>query len=152
MSVAGDRTLLHAHAHHRAVLRVCWIRRGGRWRSRVEQHRVAPPTPVVVAVVRVRRLHFHGNGLASHSHSWKHSSWRITIYCYFIFSVYFALPELTNKFKKIFTFKNTLNYNIGIFIAMLESSHGWNTQLIKAVKDNNTLKTRVLITQNWNNK
>lgn len=50
----------------------------------------------------------------------------------------------TNKFKKYFHLKNTLNYSIGIFISMLESSHGWNTQLIKAVKDNNTLKTRAL--------
>lgn len=53
----------------------------------------------------------------------------------------------------MFTFKkHSKYYNIGIFISMLESSHGWNTQLIKAVKDNNTLKTRVLITQSWNNK
>lgn len=47
----------------------------------------------------------------------------------------------TNKFKKYLHLKNTLNYNIGIFISMLESSHDWITQLIKAVKDNNTLKT-----------
>lgn len=54
-----------------------------------------------------------------------------------------------NKFKKCLNLKNTLNITIldYFFPSLSQVMAG-----IKAVKDNNTLITRALITQNWNNK